>query len=1471
MKNVFKKFLVFSAVISLAFTGCNDIVDVGSSNEENATAHVAGKAVLSLSVNQNSTRTIMPTNISEADVTQIELSATKSGADGTETAYSFSIDSETLSDSIQWLSDEDKTAIANMENSTITIDYGTYTFTLKLYTGEPSRLRLTQSAVLENVEITKETTSLAFEAKYVEKGDLSLTIQFDSDFDITKRIGTVKAGLFTMSSKGKTAVTGYDYEELSYSALTNEKAASYTKTGNDAVPNGTYYVKFQIYAPATGNEEVGELLNTISEIVKIHGYKTEKTINIASEYLNALYSVIYNLSNEKTAWKDGVEESLTTKRNIYTGITLPVEDDISCSGWKLLGWYEKDSDGNPIDADNDGETDLITTIGTGTETAKDYTLYAKWEKETVTTAEDTFSVSIKVDDSSDISATHTENNTSLTFTVTPPDSKAAYSYAWTVDGVAETPTSEPTFTVDGSDWATGIYEISLIATETKTDSESGETATNYYSYLAQIEWTRLYTVRFNITGAPSGTAEVEPQYVAENAETKMITAPADVTPTYGWYTDAEFTEEFDFTSEVTKSMTLYGCWKLTSIHVSATGSSDTGIGTESKPFASISSAIAKINEYASATTDYTIVISGELNEYVGLGVKWDQDSDDGNGIYREWIDDELTAKSITLTGATGSSTDILKPDSDRLGFDVLEIRTGVPVTITNLRITGGQTDIGINSDNAKVTLGEGCLVTDNGNSSGICLSAGSLILDGGSITANSCEYGGGVTVSGGEFIMKSGTIGGTSEEDANTADYRGAGVYVTGGIFTMQGGTICGNKTTNGGSGAGVYVGYNYDSETETYTTGTFIMEGGTISGNEAVTAGGGVFVDGSDSDLNDTVTFTMTGGTITGNKQTSTYDEGERGGGGVALYGEKAVFNMENGTISANEAACYGGGVSVVGSATFNMTGGTIGGTLSDNTSVGSGGAVYIGSSGTFDMTGGAVSGNTCGSSASGSGVYIRTYNGNSGTLKMGGSASIASDNDVYLSSGAVITITDQFDGDIQTAATITPSSYSTDTTVLVAGVDADNNPLVELENEYDVFAVTPQTNATTGGTINWYITKSGTMTDVDVTTVADKITSLTASATITLAGSMQNSDLATISTALGTLYTNNTAHDIMVTLDLSNVVGLTEILERAFEGKRNLAGIKLPEGVTSIGGYAFQNCTMLNSVTIPESVSTIGTFAFAFCIGLSSITLPDSVKTIGTFAFNGCTGLTTVNFGTAIETISVNAFQNCKLAEFTVAEDNQYFSAENGALFDKNKTKLVRYPTATDDYIVPSTVTELGGYAFQASTGITSVTLPEGVETIGSRAFANCTNLVSLEIPASVTTITPLAFEECSSLTTITVSADSESYSEENGTLFNKDKTALVCYYYLNYNSSSPTEYTIPNTVETIKERAFYKSKIKTLTIPVSVKTIEASAFDGTYTSVTMVNYKGSEDDRVAITISDTGNGKLTSATWVYNYTGN
>lgn len=74
------------------------------------------------------------------------------------------------------------------------------------------------------------------------------------------------------------------------------------------------------------------------------------------------------------------------------------------------------------------------------------------------------------------------------------------------------------------------------------------------------------------------------------------------------------------------------------------------------------------------------------------------------------------------------------------------------------------------------------------------------------------------------------------------------------------------------------------------------------------------------------------------------------------------------------------------------------------------------------------------------------------------------------------------------------------------------------------------------------------------------------------------------------------------------------------------SLAGITLPNSVTSIGDGAFWNCRRLTSITLPDSVTSIGNLAFSRCSGMTSITLPDSLTSIGYGAFNGCSKLTSI-----------------------------------------------------------------------------------------------------------------------------------------------------------------------------------------------------------------------------------------------------
>lgn len=194
-------------------------------------------------------------------------------------------------------------------------------------------------------------------------------------------------------------------------------------------------------------------------------------------------------------------------------------------------------------------------------------------------------------------------------------------------------------------------------------------------------------------------------------------------------------------------------------------------------------------------------------------------------------------------------------------------------------------------------------------------------------------------------------------------------------------------------------------------------------------------------------------------------------------------------------------------------------------------------------------------------------------------------------------------------------------------------------------------------------------------------------------------------------------------------------EIGESAFAGCTSLVSIEIPYGITSIGYLAFEKCTSLKTVLIPDSVIYIIMMAFDSCSSLTEIAIPKSVKYIGPASFISCSSLTSIN----------------------VDENNKSFSSENGILYDKDKTTLLRYPEGIQDtsfsISIPESMTYIDYYAFSGCSSLTNITIPDGVTEIRDCAFESCTSLTSVVIPNSVTDIGIYAFGYCTSLTSITI----------------------------------------------------------------------------------------------------------------------
>ena len=150
-----------------------------------------------------------------------------------------------------------------------------------------------------------------------------------------------------------------------------------------------------------------------------------------------------------------------------------------------------------------------------------------------------------------------------------------------------------------------------------------------------------------------------------------------------------------------------------------------------------------------------------------------------------------------------------------------------------------------------------------------------------------------------------------------------------------------------------------------------------------------------------------------------------------------------------------------------------------------------------------------------------------------------------------------------------------------------------------------------------------------------------------------------------------------------------------------------------------------------------------------------------------------------------------------------------------------------------------ELTGYesALAGEVNIPATVTNEGTEysvtSIGNNAFSRCSSLTAVTIPASAINIGGWVFDYCSALTAIHVAEDNTAYSSEDGVLFNKDKTTLVCYPI----GKTETTYTVPATVTTFTTSAFENcTALAQINLPNSLTEMSLRTFYGC-TSLTEV----------------------------------
>ncbi len=265
----------------------------------------------------------------------------------------------------------------------------------------------------------------------------------------------------------------------------------------------------------------------------------------------------------------------------------------------------------------------------------------------------------------------------------------------------------------------------------------------------------------------------------------------------------------------------------------------------------------------------------------------------------------------------------------------------------------------------------------------------------------------------------------------------------------------------------------------------------------------------------------------------------------------------------------------------------------------------------------------------------------------------------------------------------------------------------------------------------------------------------------------------------------------------------GVTHIEACAFM-ESNIAEIKLPSTIESIGNRAFYDCENLVEVVVPKNANGTSIGSKAFCNygihGLEAVILPMTVTKIDEGAFGWSDNLTIYGEGGIAQNYAEeNGITYMDISEYVPKEEitGEGWSLKNGILTISSNvehSEWEKYDEQITIIRVLEGVTVIPDYAFSGPEA-TVVILPESLEVIGRYALPRSYNykLKSVYIGKNVREIGENAF---GGNTAAEVSSDNPYFMSENRALYTKDKTRLLSIG----ADYTITSYTLPKTVTQI-----------------------------------------------------------------------
>lgn len=315
---------------------------------------------------------------------------------------------------------------------------------------------------------------------------------------------------------------------------------------------------------------------------------------------------------------------------------------------------------------------------------------------------------------------------------------------------------------------------------------------------------------------------------------------------------------------------------------------------------------------------------------------------------------------------------------------------------------------------------------------------------------------------------------------------------------------------------------------------------------------------------------------------------------------------------------------------------------------------------------------------------------------------------------------------------------------------------------------------------------------------------------------------------------------------------------------------------GITELDDYAFAKCEKLEKITLPATLEEIGVAPFLYCENLKEIdveeenqhftalsgdmlgrinkkkyqenraagmedaqakrdaadtlvvlangasgdvVVPEGIRELAVGAVYGCNQIQTITLPATVTELNTTSdpgnFAMCDaLRAIDIASDNLLYSAEDGILYSKDRTKLVKLPEQCGRTVsLPDGVTEIEDYAAAMNNTVQRLTLPRSMKTMGDYAFYDCEALEKLSLNSGLKTIGDGAFAQCMLLERLTVP---------------KSCTRIGASA---FSDTGLTKISLPldGSLKTLETAVFEGTQVEKLVIPASVTKMKERALAG------------------------------------------